>query len=138
MNGKVFLVSFTVICLGVLWGFYTLFEGAALTSISEREKDHREFRLSQEAAEVVLATDKRLDDGHLLFKSICYKCHVIEPNDTPSSESDYEYMMRVGNMIYSGNKKGMPAYKRRLQQSDIEDLAGFLTKIRQHHKIKRK
>jgi len=121
-----------------LWGFFTVFEDAAKSYVSENKKDHSSFTLSKADAEIVLNTDKRLDDGHLLFKSICYKCHVIDKDDTPSLETDYEFMLRVGQMIHQGNRQGMPSYKHRIQASDIEDLAGFLTKIRHHHKIRRK
>ena len=136
VNGKFFLILFSVCCSLLLLVFFTVFKDAAIKSYDKNETDVRTFFIDEKDANALLMDDTRLDNGHILFKSICYKCHVISEDNSMVSGSDYQFLMQKGTMIFHGNRKGMPAYKQRLQASDIEDLAGFLTKIRANYKIK--
>ena len=136
MNGKFFLIVFSISCIAVLLLFFVVFKKAAVSSIIENQQDTRDFMTDEKSAERLFLNDERLDEGHLLFKSICYKCHVISPDKTLNSETDYQSFINKGRMIYNGNHKGMPAYKQRLQHADVENLAAFLTKIRANYKVK--
>ena len=135
MNGKFFLIVFSTSCIALLVLFFVVFKKAAVSSYIENKQDTRDFVSDKKAAELLFFNDERLDAGHLLFKSICYKCHVISPDKIISSETDYQFFITKGRMIYNGNHKGMPAYKQRLQHTDVENLAAFLTKIRANYKI---
>ncbi len=136
MNGRVFLIVFSSVSILILFCFFKVFESHAKGYV-KKEKELQEVILYN-TTEItpLLSNNNRLDEGHLLFKSICYKCHVIENRveDTPLDEKTY--FNNMIQIITLGNNKGMPAYKQRLQKEDLENLAAFLTKIRQEYYVK--
>ena len=120
----------------ILGSFYILFKQEAVDYVASNRQDTKTPVYLDSQIQSLLLNDDRLDNGHYLVKSMCYKCHKIDNVDSVMvPEADFFNRMFVS--IYHGNeRKGMPAWKQRLQVDDIADIAAFLTKIRQSHQIK--
>tara|TARA_Y100000591_G_C21395163_1_gene480132 strand:- start:123 stop:542 length:420 start_codon:yes stop_codon:yes gene_type:complete len=136
MNGRLFLVIFSSMSILILFGFFKIFESHAKDYVKKEKEVQLISTYSETDIKSLLKNDSRLDQGHLLFKSICYKCHVIEKRNSEEIINAKDYFNLMTTMITQGNSKGMPAYKQRLQKEDIENLAAFLTKIRQEYYVK--
>lgn len=78
-----------------------------------------------------------LDAGQQIFTQNCAACHaggnnVINPDKTLQIETLKLYKMdsidAITNQVANGNVAGMPAFRERLSDEDIQNVANFVLK----------
>ena len=130
MKGSYFIFLFSLASILILLLFFYAFEKEVVDYVEKDKTNTNLLQYDDAFVSKLLNENERLDNGHIKVKSLCYKCHVISESKANHSVSSNTYFNKTINMINQGNSKGMPSYKHRLQKSDIEDIAAFLTKIK--------